>query len=244
MFGFKKHFKNLLIRHNIISSEFLEIISKDPFNKRFNNQITKHQFFYSALYLIKANGISGDYAEFGCFSGTTFKLAYLEKKRQNLDLKFWAFDSFKGLPDGSDIKDLHPAWKKGAMSMSVNEFIKKNDKNNFPRSGYNIIPGFYEKSLNDKTTDFPSDISLAYIDCDFYSSTMDVLRFLVPRLKHGMIIAFDDYFMYSSNSISRNRNAMLEIFDEKFSFQLLPYMQYSHTGFSFIVEDKNINTGS
>jgi hypothetical protein len=28
MFGFKKHFKNLLIRYNIISPEFLDIISK------------------------------------------------------------------------------------------------------------------------------------------------------------------------------------------------------------------------
>ena len=112
MFGFKKHFKNLLIRHNIISSEFLEIISKDPFNKRFNNQITKHHFFYSALYLIKANGISGDYAEFGCFSGTTFKLAYLEKKRQNLDLKFWAFTHLKGFLTEVILKTYIPLGKK------------------------------------------------------------------------------------------------------------------------------------
>ena len=126
----------------------------------------------------------------------------------------------------------------------VHEFIKKCDKNKIPRSEYNIITGYYKKSLNDKSSEFPTDISLAYIDCDLYTSTIDVLKFLVPRLKHGMIIAFDDYFMYSSNSISGNRNAMLEIFNKNFSFHLLPYMQYSHTGFSFIVEDKNINQGS
>ena len=101
MFGFKKHFKNLLIRHNIISTEFLDILSKDPFN-------------------------------------------------------------------------------------------------------------------------------------------FEVLTFLVSRLKHGMIIAFNDSFMFTKDSISGNRNAMLEIFDENLPFQLIPYMQYSHVGFSFIVEDKKL----
>lgn len=240
MFGFKKRFKNLLMQHNIISAEFLDILSKDPFNKRLNNKLNRHQFFYNAFYLINANSISGDYAEFGCFSGTSFMLAHLEKKRQNLDMQFWAFDSFEGLPDVRDRKDKHHAWKKGAMSMSKSEFIKKNEQNNIPADEYKIISGFYEESLVDNSIILPKDISLAYIDCDFYSSTIEVLEFLIPRLKHGMIIAFDDYFMFTKDSISGNRKAMLEVFNEDLPFKLLPYMQFSHVGNSFIVEDKKL----
>ena len=48
----------------------------------------------------------------------------------------------------------------------------------------------------------PTDIALAYIDCDLYSSTMPVLEFLLPRLKNGMIIAFDDYFCWSATQLS------------------------------------------
>ena len=240
MFGFKKHFKNLLIRHNIISTEFLDILSKDPFNKRLNNKLTRHHFFYNAFYLINANHISGDYAEFGCFSGTSFKLAHTEKRRQSLDMKFWAFDSFEGLPAERDKKDQHPAWSKGAMNMSKSEFINKCELNKIPKDEYKIIPGYYENSLKDNSIELPNDISIAYIDCDLYSSTFEVLTFLFSRLKHGMIIAFDDYFMFTKDSISGNRNAMLEIFDENLPFQLLPYMQYSHVGFSFIVEDKKL----
>ena len=55
-----------------------------------------------------------------------------------------------------------------------------------------------------------------------------------------MIIAFDDYFMFTKDSISGNRKAMLEVFNEDLPFKLLPYMQFSHVGNSFIVEDKKL----
>ena len=52
MFGFKKHFTSLLIRHGIIDVEQLEIISKDPFDIKTNNKIGRHNFFYNAFYLL------------------------------------------------------------------------------------------------------------------------------------------------------------------------------------------------
>ena len=241
MFSFKKRFINLLIRHNIIAKEHFEFLSKDPFNKGNKNKISRHEFLYSAFYLMNTNKISGDYAEFGCFGCMTFSLAYKEALRQGLDMRFWAFDSFEGLPAPKEKKDLHPSFPKGAMSMSIDEFIIKCEQNNIPRDIYEIIPGFYDQSLKEENDlSLPTDISIAYIDCDLYSSTMDVLKFLYPRLKHGMIIAFDDYFMYTSKEISGNRNAMLEVFTDALPFKLLPYMQFSHVGQSFIVEDKRL----
>jgi hypothetical protein len=43
-----------------------------------------------------------------------------------------------------------------------------------------------------------------------YSSTRTVLSFLESRLKHGMIVAFDDYFCWSSTQISGERRAFVE----------------------------------
>ena len=240
MFGFKKHFKNLLVRHNIISSEYFNIFSKDLFNKRVMNELARHHFFYNAMYLINTNNISGDYVEFGSFGGMTFNLANKEKIRQKLQMKFWAFDSFEGLPNKKNKKDDHPAWNQGAMKMSESDFIKKCELNNIDKKEYRVVPGFYESTLVDQNLDLPSNISLAYIDCDFYSSTKEVLKFLLPRLKHGMIIAFDDFFMYSSDNLSGNRNAMLELFNDDIPYKLYPYMQFSHVGQSFIVEDRKL----
>jgi hypothetical protein len=88
--------------------------------------------------------------------------------------------------------------------------------------------------------DAPVNIALAFIDCDMYSSTKSVLRFLMPRLKHGMIIAFDDYFCWSATQVSGERRAMLEAFGRNEKWQLLPYMQFGYHGQSFVVEDKLI----
>jgi hypothetical protein len=56
----------------------------------------------------------------------------------------------------------------------------------------------------------PTDIALAYVDSDLYSSTRTVLEFLRPRLKHGMVVAFDDYFCWSATQPSGERKALEE----------------------------------
>ena len=84
------------------------------------------------------------------------------------------------------------------------------------------------------------DIALAYIDCDLYSSTMQVLRFLSPRLRHGMILAFDDYYCWSQTAVWGERNACNEFFAGHSRFRLLPYIQFGWNGMSFIVEEKTL----
>ena len=39
-------------------------------------------------------------------------------------------------------------------------------------------------------------VRLAHIDCDLYSSTVDVLRHLSPAIRPGSILVFDEYFGY------------------------------------------------
>jgi hypothetical protein len=88
--------------------------------------------------------------------------------------------------------------------------------------------------------DAPINIALAYIDCDLYSSTKVVLQFLMPRLKHGMIIAFDDYFCWSTTQISGERMAMIESFSNNSQWELVPYIPFGWHGQSFVVEDKSL----
>ena len=65
-----------------------------------NRQGQKLNFFLNAFDYTKSLGISGDYYEFGCHRGRTFRMALTEARRHGLDkMRFLAFDSFEGLPE-------------------------------------------------------------------------------------------------------------------------------------------------
>jgi O-methyltransferase len=201
----------------------------------------RYDFLRKALVALKFNGITGDYVEFGCCGAQTFCMVYRLLAKFNFDVgpfHLWAFDSFQGLPSSTSSKDIHPVWIEGDMATSLDEFHSLCHACGIPRGAYTAVPGFYEESLNPSTPGSrPDKIRLAYIDCDMYSSTKAVLRFLMPRLQHGMILAFDDYYCYSSTMPSGERLAVAEEFAANSQWRLLPYIQFGPHGMSFIVEE-------
>ena len=217
------------------------IANRLVFRRGPQERLGRQHFFYNAFKALTFNGIDGDYAEFGCWGGRTFALAYGEARRHGHGADLWAFDSFEGLPEQTDDKDDHPVWVEGNLATSLEGFHAICASNGIPRNKYHVVPGFYDQTLPALGSDGePGNIALAYIDCDLYSSTMTVLEFLQPRLKHGMIIAFDDYFCWSSTQLSGERRAQLEFFSRNPQWNLLPYVQYGWHGQSFIVEDGSI----
>lgn len=230
---------------NRIRGEFAKyldrVISIRQYDRRVRNREGRRIFFFNAFKTLSYNGIEGDYAEFGCCGCRTFGLAYAESRKHSHNAKLWAFDSFEGLPPPKDERDEHPVWVEGTMRTELDQFHNLCKKRGIPRNCYEVVPGFYNESLPKLTQEkAPDRIALAYIDCDLYSSTVDVLDFLWPRLRHGMIIAFDDYFCYSDSELSGERRAMLERFPDDCRWRLLPYMQFGWHGQSFIVEDSRL----
>lgn len=157
----------------------------------------------------------------------------------------WAFDSFAGLPEVTDDKDAHPIWTKGNFCMPIEKFHERCRLNGIPRSAYTAVEGFYEQSLAPTASGArPEKIRLAYIDCDLYSSTSAVLKFLMPRLQHGMVLGFDDYYCWSAEAPSGERLALAEFFDGNSEWRLLPYVQFGWAGMSFVVESGKALSGS
>jgi O-methyltransferase len=201
----------------------------------------RREFMRRSFAMLEFNGISGDYAEFGSWGGRTFGLAYQESTKGSVPRKLWAFDSFQGLPgqDGSD--DDHPQWQKGSMSTSLDEFRLICRANGIPDTAYEVLPGYYDDTIGREDAlplRLPRDIALAYVDCDLYCSTRTVLQFLSKRMKHGMIVAFDDYYCYSATRFSGERRACIEFLDADTRFQFSPYVQYGWHGMSFVVEER------
>jgi O-methyltransferase len=235
-----KNFAALLMPATYRKLARLRAIARDY--EWYHEEQHRREFLRRAFKTLKFNGISGDYAEFGTGGGMTFGLAYSEARKHGLNAKLWAFDSFAGLPARSGAADHHPMWQPGAMRVALDDFIANCDHNRISRDEYEIVAGYYEETLHEHAdqTRLPNDIALAYIDCDLYSSTTTVLDFLTPRMKHGMIIAFDDYYCYSDRALAGERKACLEFLATTAKFDFAPYVQFGWHGMSFIVEDAEL----
>jgi O-methyltransferase len=197
----------------------------------------RRKFLRKAFMAIWVNMIPGDYAEFGCCGATTFRLAHQASRGNLVRPHLWAFDSFKGLPKSESAEE-HPRWVSGAMTMDRNEFISSLDFHGVQREDYTIVEGYYSETLRAPGADeYCKDIAIAYVDCDMYESTREVLHFLKGRLKHGMIIAFDDYYCWWSKGVAGERIAFLEFESETRSeYNFLPLYNFGWHGQSFVVE--------
>ena len=194
-------------------------------------------FFRDAFVSLWVNGISGDYVEFGSWGAATLRVAYEESRDAHVPRHLWAFDSFEGLPPATDARDEHPGWSSGGPGQGgVEEFHKACAAQGIPRDAYTAVAGYYEDSLPAIGAGAPTDIALAYVDCNMYSSTVSVLRFLAPRLKHGMILAFDDYFCWSPENVSAERSAFYEFTVAHPEWHFERFHDVHRAGISYVVE--------
>lgn len=204
------------------------------------------QFIRKAFRMLSFNGIPGDYVEFGCCGGGTFRQAFSESRRHGFNCQLWAFDSFEGLPAQSLVEDRHPRWQRGDMKTSLETFHAICENHGMARHEYSVVPGFYDETIGASKQyagPLPAEIAFAYIDCDLYSSTKTVMDFLGPRLKHGTLIALDDYFCYDQHELSGERRASLEFLTNHPNLHFSPYLPFGWHGMSFIVEDRTLFNG-
>ena len=217
-------------------------------------------FFWDAFVALRFNGISGDYVEFGSSGAKSLSAAYHVLADIGTPLRLWAFDSFEGLPAAASEHDEHPVWGAGGQFASwsgrppegvdpveagLAQFHADCASFGVPREAYTAVPGWFEDSLGALgATGEPDDIALAYIDCNMHSSTVTVLEFLEPRLKHGMILAFDDYHMWTSSDVSGQRRALHEFAAAHSEWRFMPFKEVHWGATSFVVENGALLSGS
>ena len=211
-----------------------------PTDQWYDELLALKGFMRRAFQLLAYNEVPGDYAEFGSFGARTFTLAWGASRLVGHPARLWAFDSFQGLPEPVGHRDAHPGWQAGAMAMSETAFVAACTANGIPRADIHTVAGFYAATLAPSAGGSrPERIAFAYVDCDLYSSAVDVLRFLEPRLQHGMVIAFDDYYCFGPSAPSGERLAAGELFGGHSEWRLVPYIQWGWYGMSFLVERRD-----
>lgn len=146
----------------------------------------------NALEQTLGRGIAGDIAEFGCYRGTTslFIRRLLDRTKQSTERRFYAYDSFEGLPAKSpaDISAAGVMFQAGELQVSKKQFLQE-----FQKAGL-MPPRTIKAWFSDlQTEQLPIMLAYVFLDGDFYSSILESLQLAWPRLQPGGIAAIDDY---------------------------------------------------
>lgn len=131
-------------------------------------------------YALDEAKVEGHHMEFGVFKGGTMRFMAGRKPH----VQFHGFDSFEGLPEAWSGFDL------------VSQAFSVGGK--LPRVPGNVAlhKGWFNQSLPKWREIFPGPVAFMHIDCDLYSSTVDILQNLADRMQPGTVIVFDEYFNY------------------------------------------------
>jgi len=148
---------------------------------------------------LRTINITGHVMEFGVYQGNTLKIISDYFSNQTV----WGFDSFEGLPEPWFLKSKvgsrrsqHPVGKfalgQEELQVVVNQFAKRKVK---------LVPGWFNQTIGPWMNDNPGVVSFLHIDCDLYSSTLDILNLLNDRIVPGFVIVFDE--MYPWNDVEQ-----------------------------------------
>ena len=139
--------------------------------------------------------VKGDFAEFGVFKGSSFKMLIAIARKQGK--KIHGFDSFKGLtiPTKKDyVKGKIAGYPKGKFNTGGSQELR----DELGKMGYKSDKDYYlwEGFIPNVFRDVPGDISFSFgfVDLDHYKPTKSALRWLFKRLEIGGIVLCDDYF--------------------------------------------------
>jgi len=181
----------------------------------------------------------GDYLEFGVWRGSSFVEAYKMADKLGIDhMKFYAFDSFEGLPgiEGRDAD--YEFFKDGQYSCSEKEFRQILSNNDIDMDKVIIVPGYFDQTLTDELKQKLTlkRAAIVWIDCDLYKSTIPVLNFITDYLTSGTFIVFDDWFSFGADPYAGELRAAREWLETNQNISLEYYRDYSNTGRIFLVQ--------
>lgn len=173
--------------------------------------------------------------EFGVANGSSFQILLhfrdVWAKRLGVENQVIGigFDTFEGLPAPRE-EDLVTPWRRGDYPADL-ENLQKYLELKF--ENFLMIKGLFSDTLKSNQQllrDFPP--VFVAIDCDYYSSTMDVLKELLPDVvPHGCLFYFDDVSINSWSDRTGELRAIAEVNAGSFGehIQLVEYPLWIET---------------
>jgi O-methyltransferase len=194
--------------------------------------------------------VDGDIAEFGTMTGATAFVLAREMKRatymypltdpRGRPKNLYLFDSFQGLPKSDALPDvgsphvMDGTWSAGTCRGITKDDLTKKCGTLLSSDRVFVFDGWFKNTLSQLSD--AVTFSLMHIDCDLYSSTMDVLEYAFHNgiVEEGCAIFFDDWNSNKASPKYGERKAWAEVV-ERFSIEYSDWGEYGHMGRKFIV---------
>jgi len=217
------HSKRLLYKLRELAARFVNV-----------NVSSNHTIIHKAAVLMASEKVEGDYLEFGVFRGSSFKSHYnvmksvIKNKINSSDgwstgdalqlnnlwnnMRFFAFDSFQGFPNIEDVDKQGNDFIEGKYICSEDSFLRAVASANLPMEKVFTVPGWYRNTLNIATREHfhLTKAAIIHIDCDLYTSTKEVLKFVEALLIDGTILIFDDWYAFRGHPNRGGQKAFRE----------------------------------
>jgi O-methyltransferase len=182
----------------------------------------------------------GDYLEFGVFAGTSMSCMAEVLKELRLDkVRSFGFDSFEGMPAIAASED-EGTWQPGQFKFDIEITKAILRKRGADMSRITLTKGWFDRTLSAALRQQHGlrKASVIMVDCDLYSSTVEVLRFVEPLILDEVIMIFDDW---NSNELASKDLGEKRAFEEfleahpDLTATPLPFDSYASHACSFIV---------
>ncbi len=179
-------------------------------NQHFSEKTRYMTYSFDVLeYAISKVSLEGLNLEFGVrFAASTNFIGKRIKGR------LFGFDSFAGLPEHWN----ETAGKGDYSTDGVLPTVQSNTQ---------LIDGWFDKTLPDFVAQHKEPVAFMNVDCDLYSSTKTIFKYLGDQIVSGTIIVFDEYISTSSWR-SDEYKAFQELVEEKqLQYEYLVFSPYS-----------------
>ncbi|HEX5655733.1 MAG TPA: TylF/MycF/NovP-related O-methyltransferase [Polyangiales bacterium] len=193
-------------------------------------------------YLVSRHGANsvGDYLEFGVFAGTSLGcMAEVLKELRLEKVRLFGYDSFEGMPASAETED-EGTWQPGQFKFDIEVTKAILRSRGADMSRIKLTKGWFDRTLTPglRKQYGLRKASVIMVDCDLYSSTVEVLRFVEPLILDEAILIFDDW---NANDLASKDMGEKRAFAEflhahpELSARPLPFDSYASHAYSFLV---------
>lgn len=200
-------------------------------------QQPQEEILTKAMAFASSSRIPGDYLEFGVYTGTSFCTAvHLARAARLAQMRFYAFDSFEGMPASSEQGgSVHH--DPGGYFCDRNSFETILRDNRVDLTLVEIVAGWYDDVLNDELRErLPLEkAAIVSADCGLYGSTSRVLQWVTDYVQDGTVLIFGDWFSFRGSPGRGQQRAFAEWLDAHPEVAATPFHTFGWHGSSFVL---------
>lgn len=198
---------------------------------------------------VYATQLAGDYYEFGVYHGSSlihswfsqqfFHRCMTRSRFLPFECKgtvahflrhtpsFYGFDTFCGMPENNEGEDsLAP----GSFQSDMTQVLKRCAREGLQSPTLHLVPGLFTQTCT-QLGDKPA--AIVHLDCDLYSSSVDALAAIAPKIVQGTVLLCDDYNLFRADRGRGERRALAE-FLRQTNVDVEPWFAYGPASMAFL----------